>query len=72
ITAYENFETQSKSVEVMKRVMASTANKYQYGTASSFDLTNASTNLLNAHTNYIQAILTLLNSQKALKQLLEL
>ncbi len=72
ITAYENFETQSKSVEVMKRVMASTANKYKYGTASSFDLTNASTNLLNAHTNYIQAILTLLNSQKALKQLLEL
>lgn len=72
VSAYENFETQKNSVEVMKRVMLSTTNKYQYGTVSSFDLTNASTNLLNAHTNYMQAILTLLNTQKAFKQLLEL
>lgn len=72
INAYENFDIQSRNIDVMQRVMNSTSNKYRYGAASSFDLTNASTNLLTAHSNYIQAIITLLDAQKSLKQLLEL
>lgn len=71
INAYENYTIQEKSIDVMYRVMQSTTNKYQYGRASSFDLTNASTNLLNAQNNYISAVITLVNAQKALKQILE-
>lgn len=71
INAYENFQIQEKSIDVMSRVMQSTTNKYQYGRASSFDLTNASTNLLNAQSNYVSAVITLVNAQKALKQILE-
>lgn len=71
ISAYENFDTQKKNIEVMQRVMTSTSNKYQYGMASAFDLTNASTNLLTAHSNYVQAILTLVSAQADMKKILD-
>lgn len=72
INAYENYEIQKKNIEVTDRVMKSTGNKYQYGIVSSLDLTTANTNLLNANSNYIQAIVTLLNAQMALKNLLDI
>lgn len=71
INAYENYAIQKKNIEVTDRVMKSTGNKYQYGMVSSLDLTTANTNLLNANNNYIQAIVTLLNAQMALKNLLD-
>lgn len=71
INAYENYDIQKKNIEVSERVMKSTSNKYQYGRVSALDLTTANTNLLNAYNNYIQAIVTLLNAQMALKNLLD-
>jgi len=71
INAYENYAIQKKNIDVTDRVMKSTGNKYQYGMVSSLDLTTANTNLLNANSNYIQAIVTLLNAQQALKNLLD-
>ncbi len=71
INAYENYDIQKRNIEVMDRVMKSTGNKYQYGRVSALDLTTANTNLLNANSNYIQAIVTLLNAQMALKNLLD-
>ena len=71
INAYENYDIQRKNIDVTDRVMKSTSNKYQYGRVSALDLTTANTNLLNANSNYIQAIVTLLNAQMALKNLLD-
>lgn len=71
INAYENYDIQKKNIEVTDRVMKSTSNKYQYGRVSALDLTTANTNLLTANSNYIQAIVTLLNAQMALKNLLD-
>ena len=50
--------------------LKSTSNKFEYGHASSLELTNASMTLLTAQSDYVQAILNLVNAQIELKKLL--
>ncbi|MFI3297096.1 MAG: TolC family protein [bacterium] len=69
-SAYEDFDTQKLNIEVSQRVFKSTSNKYEHGYASSLELTNASTTLLSAQSDYIQSLLTLVNAQIDLKKLL--
>ncbi|MDR0368709.1 MAG: TolC family protein [Bacteroidales bacterium] len=69
-TNLENYETQRKNIDVSQRVFTNISNKYEHGYASSIDLTNASTNLIAAQSNYIQAMLELLNAQIELETLL--
>ena len=52
------------------KVLASTTNKFKYGTASSLDVTNASTNLIIAQNNYVSAMSDLINAQITLEKLL--
>lgn len=66
----ENYETQRKNIEVSQRVFTNISNKYEHGYSSSLDLTNASTNLIAAQSNYVQAMLELLNAQIELEELL--
>jgi outer membrane protein TolC len=69
-TSFENYETQHKNIDVSQRVFTSISNKYKQGHASSMDLTNSSINLITAQSNYIQAMLELLNAQIELETLL--
>jgi len=69
-SSYENYETQRKNIDVSQRVFTSISNKYEHGRASSLDITNSSTNLLSAQSNYIQSVLSLLNAQIELETLL--
>ena len=69
-TAYEDFDTQKLNIDVSQRVYESTSNKFEYGHASSLELTNASMTLLTAQSDYVQAILNLVNAQIELKKLL--
>jgi outer membrane protein TolC len=69
-TAYEDFDTQKLNIYVSQRVYESTSNKFEYGHASSLELTNASMTLLTAQSDYVQAILNLVNAQIELKKLL--
>ena len=69
-TAYEDFDTQKLNIDVSQRVFESTSNKFEYGHASSLELTNASMTLLTAQSDYVQAILNLVNAQIELKKLL--
>lgn len=69
-SAYEDFDIQKFNIDVTQRVFNSTSNKFEQGHASSLELTNASTTLLTAQSNYIQSILTLVNAQIELKKLL--
>ena len=69
-TAYEDFDMQKLNIDVSQRVFESTSNKFEYGHASALELTNASMTLLTAQSDYIQAILSLVNAQIELKKLL--
>ena len=69
-TAYEDFDTQKLNIDVSQRVYESTSNKFEYGHASSLELTNASMTLHTAQSDYVQAILNLVNAQIELKKLM--
>lgn len=68
--AYETYLNEKENQEVTQRVFASATNKYKYGAASNVELTNASNDLINAQSSYIQAILTLVTAQVDLEEFL--
>lgn len=68
--AYETYMNEKDNIEVSQRVFASTTNKYQWGTASNLELTNASNDLINAQSSYVQAVLNLVNAQVELEKFL--
>ncbi len=63
--AYETYQNEVYNIEVTKRVFKSASNKYQYGVASSLELTNASNDLITAENSYVKAVLDLVNAQVA-------
>jgi outer membrane protein TolC len=67
---FENYDTQRKNIDVSQRVFNNITNKYEQGYASSMDVTNSSINLITAQSNYIQAMLELVNAQIELEKLL--
>jgi Outer membrane protein len=68
--AYETYLNEKENLDVSQRVFASATNKYKYGAASNVELTNASNDLINAQSSYIQAILTLVTAQVDLEEFL--
>lgn len=68
--AYETYINEKDNKAVSERVFNSATNKFKYGAASNLELTNASNDLLNAQSAYIQAILTLVNAQVELENFL--
>ena len=68
--AYETYVNEKDNIEVSKRVFASATEKYKYGASSNLELTNASNDLLNAQSSYVQAILSLVNAQVELEKFL--
>jgi outer membrane protein TolC len=69
-SSLDEYENQRNNIDVSKRVFDNIANKYEYGAASSLDLTNASNNFIIAQSAYIQSMLNLLNARIALEDLL--
>lgn len=69
-SAYENYKTQEENLDVTAKVLTSTTNKFKYGTASSIDVTTASSNLIAAQNNYVSAMTDLVNAQITLEKLL--
>ena len=68
--AYETYLNEKENIEVSQRVFASATNKYRYGASSNLELTNASNDLINAQSTYVQSILTLVNAQVELEEFL--
>jgi len=64
------YEIQKKNIEVSQRVFDNITKKYEQGLSSSLELTTANNNLLTAQSNYISAVMSLLNAQDALLKLL--
>lgn len=69
-SAYESYQTQKKNMEVSQKVFNNIALKFKYGRASSLEVTQASTDLINVQNSYVQAMLDLVKAQIALEQLL--
>lgn len=68
--AYETYMNEKDNIDVAQRVFASATNKYKYGASSNMELTNASNDLINAQSTYVEAILTLVNAQVELETFL--
>lgn len=68
--AYETYMNEKDNIDVAQRVFASATNKYKYGASSNMELTNASNDLINAQSSYVQAILSLVNAQVELDKFL--
>ncbi|MBQ5481513.1 MAG: TolC family protein, partial [Bacteroidales bacterium] len=69
-SAIEKYEIQKQNVAVAKRVFDNIAKKYEFGVASSLDVTNSGTNLIAAQSSYVQSLLEIVNAQISLEQLL--
>lgn len=70
VNANLQYKSQLDNVEVSKRVYTSVENKYKQGMASSLELTQANSQFLQAESNYVSALLNLLQTKVALDKLL--
>lgn len=69
-SAIETYQIQKKNLEVTQRVLANTTEKYTYGRASNLEVTTASTDIINAQSSYIQAVMSVLSAETSLENLL--
>lgn len=67
--ALENYTNQKNNVEVSRRVYASLNLKYTQGLISSLDLITADNNYLRAETDYISAVLQVLQARTELEKI---
>ena len=70
VSAIESYRLQRTNLEVTQRVLENTSNKYRHGHASNLEVTNASTDIITAQSNYIQAVMNVISAQVSLEQLL--
>ena len=68
--AYETYTNEKDNIDVAQRVFVSATNKYKYGASSNMELTNASNDLINAQSSYVQSVLSLVNAQVELEKFL--
>ncbi len=69
-TALESYQIQRENIDVTKRVFDNITEKYKFGRASSLEVTNASTDIISAQSNYIQAVMSVIAAQIELEKLL--
>ena len=69
-SALETYDIQRRNLDVTQRVFANVTEKYKYGRASSLEVTTASTDIITAQSNYIQAVMNVISAQVALENLL--
>lgn len=69
-SALESYDIQRRNLDVTQRVFNGIAEKYRYGHASSLEVTNASTDIISAQSNYIQAVMSVISAQIELEKLL--
>jgi outer membrane protein len=68
----EQYENRKKNVDVSHRIYKNYQLKYEQGVASSLDLTISNNNYLQAETEYLMSIISLINAKVELKKLLNL
>lgn len=71
-SAYETYLIQQDNVDVTKRVFDNISEKFEYGRASSLEVTNASTDIITAQNNYLKALIELVEAHVELRTLLNI
>ncbi len=71
-SALETYDIQNRNLDVTRRVFDNVTEKYKFGRASSLEVTNASTDIITAQSNYIQAVMSVISAQLALENLLNI
>ena len=69
-SALETYDIQRRNLDVTKRVFDNITEKYKFGRASSLEVTTASSDIISAQSNYIQAVVSVISAQVALENLL--
>lgn len=69
-SALESYQIQKDNLDVTQRVFSNTSEKFKYGHASNLEVTTANSDILTAQSNYIQAVMSVINAQVALENLL--
>lgn len=69
-SSLENLNTQQENREVAQRVYDSYRRKFEQGMATSLDLTQANNNYLDAESNFINAIMQVMNAKLQLDKLM--
>ena len=70
LSAMDSYQIQKENLDVTKRVFDNITEKYTYGHASNLEVTNASSDIITAQSNYVQAVMKVLNAQVALENLM--
>ncbi|MDA3865227.1 MAG: TolC family protein [Salinivirgaceae bacterium] len=68
-SALENYTTQKENVEVAKRILKTTENKYKQGIVSSLELTQVNSKYMEAHSTFLSAAMELIQANIQLKKL---
>lgn len=68
--AIDDYTVQKNNVDVSERVLQNVSKKYEFGYASSVEVTNSSQDLITAQTNYTTAVYNLVEAYTNLKNLL--
>ncbi len=69
-SSLENYQTQSENVQVAQDVYNSYRRKFEQGMATSLELTQANSNYLDAESNYLSAIMEVMNAKLQLDKLM--
>lgn len=69
-SAMEQYESQKVNIELAQKIYDNTERKFTHGVASSFDLTQANSNLLQAQNGYITSAMELLQAKLKLDKLM--
>jgi len=69
---YEKYKVQEQNVEVSQKVLDNTSKKFEFGYASSTDVTTANQTLITAQTQYVSALLATVEAFLNLKDLLNI
>lgn len=70
MSALETYDIQRENLDVTERVFVNLTEKYKFGRASSLEVTNASSDIITAQSNYIQAVMSVVSAQIELENLL--
>lgn len=70
VTALETYQIQNANIEVSTRVFNKISEKYKYGQSSSLEVTQSSSDLINAQSSYIQSVMNVISAQVALEDLM--
>lgn len=70
VNAIETYQIQKSNLDVTCRVFDNVTEKYKFGRASNLEVTNANTDIITAQSNYIQAVMSVVNAQVALEEMM--